>query len=247
MKYLIFVILLLAVLITAGCTSETPKVVAAPTITTIQTTIPTTAPTTIQTPNPSIIANKTKNVTAAPTVKPTIIPDVTDISSITFAKWSNGILSMDYPNTWTIETKTENNIKLPWRTGNKFLNRIEISNPAKTVAYTITVWDVGTGAWKMNQYDKWLLSEVQYQFAGVAPQSITGFGGLCSIDGIQPINCMKYTVTTPKMKLFRYRAVTLRYGYTFELISTSPTKYDAYENLGEYMTNTIKLSDMRSS
>jgi len=227
MKYLIFVILLVAVLITAGCTSEKPNVVAAPTITTIQTTIPTTIPTTIQTTIPTITPNVTKMITVTPTVKPTVITDVTDVNSIRFTRWSGELISMDIPNTWTVD-----------KTG---YYSTTFSPPSKAVTYKISQFGLGSGNWEINRGNQWYYDLVSAEFPKYDARSITGVTIEKSIAGVDSKHAAKYTVTTPEVKLFRYIAAKGNVGYEFELMSTSPSKFDAYENLGEYMTNTITI------
>ena len=278
MKYLLFVLLLVVVLITAGCTSGNQNVVAAPTATPSPTitTIPITTPTLIQTtvtPDATII----KNVTA----KPTTIPDTTVIDDIVFSTWSDRFVSIKYPNTWTAENRSAYNFTMLclqqfprmfylnnctvdfgsqkckpvrdfcYKWFNEEITKpttpwVTISNPDKTVAYKIMTENIGTNAWRMIETNDWIYEEVQAQFPEHYSQDITGIDRGCSVDGIS--SCRKYTVTIPnEIKLFRYRTVTLHYGYTFELSSSDATTYDAYKNLGEYMTNTVKISDTRTT
>ena len=108
------------------------------------------------------------------------------------------------------------------------------------------MWDIGANSWRMDERTQWWYDEVQSQFPEHSSRSITGYDKYCAIDNLR--TCMKYTVTIPnEIKLFRYRTCTLHYGYTFELISTDTEVYDAYKNLGEYMTNTVKISDTRTT
>jgi hypothetical protein len=244
MKYLIIVILLAAVLITAGCTRSNQNVVAAPTatpaptITTISTLIQTTV--TTATPNVTII----KNVV----VKPTAIQESTVIDNITFLTFNNGKVSIKYPSTWVAnETMTADETMTLRYYNNKIpLRGFTITNPDKTVMYTVSIWSIGTNAWRMNENIIWVYNEVGEQFPDYVPESITMVDKRCSIDGIY--SCVKYTVTIPTgIKLFRYRTVTLRYGYMFELSSANATIFDNYKNLVEYMTNTIEISDTRTT
>jgi len=281
MKYLLFVLLLVVVLITAGCISGNQNVVAAPTATPASTItiIPTIIPTLIQTavitgtPNVTIV----KNVTA----KPTAIQDTAVIDDIVFSTWLDRFVSIKYPNTWTAENRSAynstmlclqefprmfylNNCTVDFGSQKckpvrdfcyKWFNEeitkpttpwVTISNPNKTVAYKVSVEKIGTGAWIINENPVWVYEEVQAQFPNNDPRSITGLDKECSIDGIS--SCMKYTVTIPNIiKLFRYKTVTSHYGYTFELSSANATIFDNYKNLGEYMTNTIEISDTRTT
>ena len=246
MKYLLFVLLLVAVLITAGCTSGNQNVVAAPTPTPAPTitTIPITTPTLIQTTVTTVTPNVTivKNVT----VKPTAIPDTTVIDDIVFSTFADKFVSIKYPNTWTVETASEHDLDLTRLTNNKLMNQVTIFNPGKTVTYNITTWDIGTNAWRISYPDDWVYDRVRWQFPEYDPKSITGIDRHCSIDKIQ--SCLKHTVTIPNgIKLFKYWTVTLHYGYAFELSSPDAATYDDYKNLGEYMTNTIKISDTRTT
>jgi len=247
MKYLLFVLLLVVVLITAGCTSGNQNVVAAPTATPSPTI--TTIPTIIQTPIQTIISTTvTPDVTIIKnvTVKPTVIPDTTIIDDIVFLTFADRFVSIKYPNTWTVEATSEHDLELTRLTNNKLVNQVTIYNPGKTVAYNITTWDIGVNAWRISDQNDWVYDQVRWQFPEYDPKSITGIDRKCLIDNIH--TCLKQTVTIPnKAKLFKYWTVTLRYGYAFELSSSDATTYDAYKNLGEYMTNTVKISDTRTT
>jgi hypothetical protein len=113
MKYLLFIVLLLAVVITAGCVSENKS-----NLTLSDTPTPTTSiPTTVIIPEittsiiPSITPNvTTPNVTTIPSITPTKTPtpkpDPTDVSEIKFLHYSNSDFSVDYPSTWIIANST---------------------------------------------------------------------------------------------------------------------------------------------
>jgi hypothetical protein len=252
MKHSLFIVLLIAILMTAGCVREnrntdvTPTGIPTQTPTTMPTTTMPTTTLTVVTRNTTPAVTPNETITQTVTVKPTPIPDVTAIDAITFLTWSDELFSISYPNTWTVEQKTENETKNLGNTKNKLFKRFVFYNPGRTVAYTITIWDIGVGPWVLDESDRWWLEDVQAQFPTYNAMAITGFTKNCALSGLNRRNCMRYTVTTPEIKLFRYIACTLRYGYTFELIS-DPVKYDMYENLGEYMTGTIKLSDTKSA
>jgi len=91
----IFLILLcMAVIFSAGCTNQTLSSQSPPTPT------PTTVIPTI-TPNVTT-ANATTSTSIIPIVTPTQKPDPTDVSEITFSRYSDSDFSVDYPSTWII-------------------------------------------------------------------------------------------------------------------------------------------------
>jgi hypothetical protein len=119
MKYLIFVLLLVAILITAGCTSGNQKTVVTPTQTTAQismTTLTTTAPTTAVSTQSQMY--KTADL---------IIPLSTN---------STYGFKMDYPSEWTYKTE----LQKFWDYGYNFSSPDEKSN-----VYVYMVNNAGTG------------------------------------------------------------------------------------------------------
>lgn len=102
---LLLVFLFTAIILTAGCTSQT--VPAAPVQPTPATPVPTTAGITLVTTQ---VLQPTPNVTTQASVTPaaTSSPkaDPTDVAEITFLHYSDSDFSIDYPSTWTITNST---------------------------------------------------------------------------------------------------------------------------------------------
>jgi hypothetical protein len=103
--FLIF--LCIAVIFSAGCTSQQVPTASTPSPTPL-----TSIPTTVITPEitTSIISTITPNVTISasvePTKTPTPKPDPTDVSEIKFLTYYGSDFSVDYPSTWTITNST---------------------------------------------------------------------------------------------------------------------------------------------
>jgi len=109
MKYLLFIVLLVEVVITAGCISEDKNAAVTPTpVPTPTSSIPTIVITPEITPSvsPTITPNVTITTSITPTNTPTPKPDPTDVSEIKFLRYSDSDFSVDYPSTWTITKST---------------------------------------------------------------------------------------------------------------------------------------------
>jgi len=110
MKYLLFIVLLVGILITAGCVNENKDALVTPAQTTPTPT--TSIPTTVITPEittsiiPTITPNVTTTTSIEPIKTPTPKPDPTDVSEINFLHYSDDDFSVDYPSTWIITTST---------------------------------------------------------------------------------------------------------------------------------------------
>lgn len=103
--------LIVAVVILSGCTSSQPPAAAAPTpapqtmnatvpVTQVPAPVPPASPAT--TPEISMTTDDTASVVSAPAPR----PDPTDVSKITFLRYSDSDFSVDYPSTWTVTTST---------------------------------------------------------------------------------------------------------------------------------------------
>jgi hypothetical protein len=112
MKYFHFIILLMAVILSAGCVSENKNGAFTPTASTPVPTPTTAILTMVITPEittseiSTITPNETITTSSEPPKTPTPKPDPTDISEIKFLRYSDNDFSVDYPSTWIISNST---------------------------------------------------------------------------------------------------------------------------------------------
>ena len=112
MKYFLPLVLLVAILMTAGCVGGDKNAAVTPTTSTPVPPQTTSIPTTVITPEntTSVISTITPNVSITTSIEPIktpiLKPDPTDVSEINFLHYSDSDFSVDYPSTWTIANST---------------------------------------------------------------------------------------------------------------------------------------------
>ncbi len=236
MNLVMIIGLILGFVVFAGCTDK-PKITnQTPNVSVI--TQPSTIPTTyhyvksireIPGNDTNVTVQKTVQVAQTPVVKATL--ENVDIESMEFIKYNNNIVELTYPKEWNV---TKSN------------NFISITNPSKIVFYNITIVDLYSNAWRVNDRTQWYYDEIQRRFPKYDPRRISGIDKQCSIDGIT--SCLKYTVTIPnKEVVVVYTTCSLHYGYQLEFSTSNTSVFNHYKNVGDYMTGMVKIKDIRTT
>ena len=240
MKYLLFVLLLVAVLITAGCTSGNQNVVAAPTITTTPTTTITPIVTVIPTANKTVATQTTTIPTAIITTTPT--PDPTDVSEITFLHYTADDLDVQYPSGWSVnrtgreetwcgERATQNICFVGWR-------NITFASPDKILKFIITIRDFREpGSYILKNNQDWCEDSIYENYPGVsAPEHISyykyffdGKYAASTYDAIMPKSSEYYPLAYTEKSI-----VTFHHVYSFKFV-TDNENFIKYHNLKEWM------------
>jgi hypothetical protein len=251
MKFHILVIVLVTVIITAGCVSEnksnlipaqtTPisTIIVTPVFTTVPTAIPT--PTTVFTSEDQI--NKTDNPEPIPTAE-------MNISNITFSHYSDTDFSLNYPLTWEIKkttTEFSNNqingrdvIKQPGR-------KIEFVGKDNKTRLEATTYDfISPGAFVISRDFNWARDSVTAQFPDVNGATAVINNNffkddrnnmVATFDVILPKSSLSYPYSYSEKAI-----ITFRHDYSFKLIAERGN-IEEYKNLKEAIFTSIVTND----
>jgi hypothetical protein len=251
MKYLLLVIVLIIVTITAGCVSEN-RINLTPTQTTpISTIIVTSVPTTIATTIPTPTALRPSDNQINKTDNPEPIPTAEiNLSNITFSRYSDTDFSLNYPSSWEIKkttTEFSNNqingrdvIKQPGR-------KIEFVGKDNKTRLEATTYDfISPGAFVISRDFNWARDSVTAQFPDVNGATAVINNNffkddrnnmVATFDVILPKSSVSYPYSYSEKAI-----VTFRHDYSFKLIAERGN-IGEYKNLKEAIFTSIVTND----
>jgi hypothetical protein len=176
-----------------------------------------------------------------------------DIESMEFVRYDNGIVEVMYPKKWNVTEVTYDKTyyrdpktnSTTWE--DKFKKYAIFSSPTKGVNYTVTIWEIEANSWRVNPTDYGIYEYYrQYYYPEYDIRSISNIDRSgCDIDGTQ--TCFKLNVHAPNETLLIWHTVTLHYSYDFELSAPNTSVFNHYKNVGDYMTGTVKIKDIRTT
>jgi hypothetical protein len=108
--------------------------------------------------------------------------------------------------------------------------------------YTLTTIRLAVSAWVVGPDRQAYLNDVSGDYPGYVSEDIMRDLGHCSVGDTG--SCMQYSVSLPYGR-YSKKVITasVHYGYEFRIQYPD----DNCKNLGEYMTNSIKVKNTRSS
>jgi len=231
--FLIF--LCIAVIFSAGCTSQQVLTASTPSPTPL-----TSIPTTVITPEitTSIIPTITPNVTITTNITPTFTtpvptiqqkPEILDPNILVFKTFSNQYYTMLYPEQWTFE---ESNLTLS----------TVFKNKNGQITYTLTPDPVVADLWVIKTDRAPFLKDVSYDYPEYIPENIMRDFGHCFVGDTR--SCTEYSVYLPDGRYSKKVFIaTMHFIYEFRIQCPD----DSCKNLGVYMTNSIRVKDRRSN
>jgi hypothetical protein len=251
MKSFLLIVLLVTVIITAGCVNENKSNITPTQTTPMSTIIVTSVPTTIGTIIPTPTAIPTTENQINETVNPKPIPTAEmNISNITFSHYSDTDFSLNYPSTWEIKKTTaefSNNlingrdvIKQPGR-------KIEFVGKDNKTRLEATTYDfISPGAFVISRDFSWARDSVTAQFPDVNGATAVINNNffkddrnnmVATFDVILPKSSVSYPYSYSEKVI-----VTFRHDYSFKLIAERGN-IEGYKNLKEAIFTSIVTND----
>jgi hypothetical protein len=249
---LIFVLLVIGVIFTAGCTRQAPREAPVP--------VPA-----LTTPVPTVTISSVTTTTIIPTLPPTAVttplvtvttllpqPDPTDVSEITFTDYSDSDFSVEYPSTWTTDTS----ITTPYPVGPFYLyNDPRFNEPYRVVTFTspdttkkfvaLTQDFEQAGIFTLNPTIDWSRAMFQRDYPDLSAANYLGNFKYFSTGNAM---ASSYDIVLPETTSYYPSAytveavVTRRHAYYFGFF-TDTRNFSTYRNLRDIMMSSIKTTD----
>ena len=238
-KYFLCITIVVSLLLCMGCTNP-QGLPLQPEQTTLPTNEPTPLPqTTIQLPTETITPTQliapehtvTQTVQTPIILTPTPVIEPTDISEITFLRYSDPDFLVAYPSTWTVEPG----------------DPVVFTSATKKITFTASVYDflLGysgySGGVKMNPDISWVMNRVSLEYPQYnARNLIYDYSQMYKGD----IPVVIYSIRLPdgSRSYTRYVLVTVRHAYEFTFSADNAT-FSEYAQLRDYMFNSLVIHD----
>jgi hypothetical protein len=155
--------------------------------------------------------------------------EIVDPGVLVFRTYSNEDYTVRYPEQWTIEE-------------NAAAHTTVFKSTRGQITYSLTAIPQEANAWVVKTDKEIYVNDLAADYPGYSPDTIMRDFGYCSVGDTR--SCMQYSVYLPDgsyaKKVF---IATMHYGHVFSIRCPD----ERCKNLGEYMTNSIKVKDTRSN
>jgi hypothetical protein len=252
---ILLVLLIIAVIFTAGCTRQTSPAAPVPVPALTAPVTATASPPVIITTTP-VIPALTPVIATTTTVVPVTTPfpkaDPTDVSEINFSYYSDSDFSVEYPSTWTTATS----MYTPYSVGPFFLyddprltepyRVVTITSPDTTKKFVSLTQDFEqAGDYSLNPTIAWCKAMFQRDYRDLSAANYLGNFKYFSTGNAM---ASSYDVTLPEGTRYYPSAytikavVTRRHAYYFGFF-TDTQNFSTYRNLKDVMISSVKTTD----
>jgi hypothetical protein len=164
-----------------------------------------------------------------PVPAPPIKPEIVDPNVLVFKTYSNQYSTIRYPEQWTVEENAPDHTTV-------------FKSSQGQITYTLIATLHEANAGGITTDKETYLNDVAGDYPDYSPDTIMRDFGRCSFADTS--TCMHYSVYLPDGSYAKKVFIdTTHYGHVFRIQCPD----DRCKNLGEYMTNSIKVKDTRSN